>query len=248
MNTPSLRNFPTIHHSKARRQDPRSHRLARLYMTTLATTLAAMLSTGLAQAAAITDPINDFLPSYTGPRNADLDVVNANLTLSGAQFVFSTVLAGAVGTTPGALYVLGIDRGKGTSRFPTIAPGVLFDEVVAVTGTGTATVRDLLSNTATVLPGSAVTINGNALSFTFGTGLLPSQGFALTDYTWNLWPRVGTGNDNQISDFAPDNSNARVTLGSATSVPEPATLLLVAMGLAGFIALRRQTNKTPLRR
>ena len=186
---------------------------------------------GVASGATFIDPTNDFIPSFVGPHNGDLDVKSADLTLNGQQFTFTTTLAGPVGTTTGSLYVLGLDRGKGTARFPVIAPGVLFDEVIAVTGAGSVTVRDLISGIATTLPGSAVTISGDILTVAFPLTLAPSQGFAPTAYTWNLWPRTGAGNDNQISDFAPDNSNVRVTVGT---VPEPATIMLLSLGVVGI--------------
>jgi hypothetical protein len=200
---------------------------------------------GAVLAAPFLDPIGDFIPSYTGPRGNDLDVITSEVTLSGSQFVFATTLAGTVGTTAGSLYVLGFDRGRGTSRFPVIAPGVLFDEVLSVTGAGVATVRDLLSGTATVLPSSAVNIIGNSLSVAIPAELLPSQGFSLASYTWNLWPRVGAGNDNQISDFAPNNSNVRVTSVIPTSVPEPGSMAILGLGLAGLIYSRKKMTSSP---
>jgi hypothetical protein len=201
----------------------------------------AMLVANAAFAVPFVDPVNDFIPSFVGPHNPDLDVLTSEVTLQGSQFIFTTRLAGAVGTTAGSLYVLGFDRGRGTSRFPVIAPGVLFDEVLAVTGGGVATVRDLISGTATTLPAGATTISGDILSVSFPTSLAPSLGFAPSNYTWNLWPRTGAGNDNQISDFAPDNSNVRVTV---SAVPEPGTAAMLMIGALGYLAARRRNGRS----
>jgi hypothetical protein len=207
-------------------------------------TRSAIVSTVLlianaAFAVPFVDPIGDFIPSFVGPHNADLDVLTSEVTLQGSQFVFSARLAGPVGTTAGSLYVLGLDRGAGTSRFPLIAPGVLFDEVLAVTGGGVATVRDLIGGTATTLAAGATTITGDILSVSFPVSLAPSLGLAPSSYTWNLWPRTGAGFDNQISDFAPNNSNVRVTVAA---VPEPGTVALFGLGVVGLMAIRRRSG------
>jgi hypothetical protein len=199
-----------------------------------------LLGANTAFATPFVDPVNDFIPSFAGPHNADLDVVSSEVTLQGSQFVFSARFAGPVGTTAGSLYVLGLDRGAGTSRFPVIAPGVLFDEVLAVTGGGVATVRDLIAGTATTLSAGATTIAGDILTVSFPVGLAPSLGFAPGNYTWNLWPRTGAGNDNQISDFAPDNSNVRVT---SAAVPEPATAGMMLLGCLAYLAARRRNGR-----
>lgn len=213
------------------------HLLRSLMGAAIAST--AMLAGSAAFAVPFVDPVGDFIPSFVGPRNADLDVVTSEMTLEGSQFVFNARLAGPVGLTTGSLYVLGLDRGAGTARFPVIAPGVLFDEVLAVTGRGVATVRDLIAGTATTLPGSATTISGDILTVSFPINLAPSLGLTPSNYTWNLWPRTGAGNDNQISDFAPDNSNVRVTVAS---VPEPSTVALFSLGAIGFLLMRRRSS------
>ena len=56
-------------------------------------------------------------------------------------------------------------------------------------------------------------------------------------YTANLWPRSELLLiDEVIADFAPDNSNAAVTV-----VPEPGMFGLVGLGIAG-VYLRRQAK------
>jgi hypothetical protein len=208
-------------------------------LTRSAIASAILLVANTVFAVPLVDRIGDFIPSFVGPHNADLDVVTSEVTLQGSQFVFNAKLAGPVGTTAGSLYVLGLDRGAGTSRFPVIAPGVLFDEVLAVTGGGVATVRDLIAGTATTLSSNATTITGDSLAVSFPVSLAPSLGFTPSNYTWNLWPRTGAGNDNQISDFAPNNSNVRVTVAS---VPEPGTVALFGLGAVGLMAVRRRSG------
>jgi hypothetical protein len=71
--------------------------------------------------AGITDPVGDFLSTYTGTKDPGLDVVSANVTLEGAQFGKLATMDGAIaplaGTLPGAVFVWGLDRGAGTERF-----------------------------------------------------------------------------------------------------------------------------------
>jgi hypothetical protein len=187
---------------------------------------------GAARATLITDAVNDFIPSFLGPKNSDLDVVKAEVTFDGTTFVLHAVLNGPAGTTPGGFYVWGFNRGAGTQGFPTIAPGVVFDQVVVLRTDGTSAVA------GTPIP---VTISGNEIFGRVPANLLPSTGFAPFDYKWNLWPRSPTipGNANgNIADFAPDNSDAAVT-----AVPAPPSFVLLAQGglvLAAAIGLRRR--------
>lgn len=197
----------------------------------------AAATEGRARAGLIFDPANDFLPTYTaGPKNGDLDVTAVGVTFNGSSFVLTATLNGPLGTTPGALFVWGIDRGAGTARFGPLAPGVLFDSVVTLRADATGTVNRIVGGgTSSLAPGD-VTVIGNTLTAIVPASFLPSLGKAEADYTFNLWPRLGAGNNNQISDFAPDNSNI-----GATAVPEPSTVVLASLG--GLILLARWRRK-----
>ena len=198
--------------------------------------VAAGLSAAASASFAVNDPIGDFLPSYTGAKNGDLDVVSSFVTYNAGSdtFFFSGTMNDAIGSTSTAFYVWGLDRGTGTARFGALADHVLFDSVVILRLDGSATVNLLPG--ATVLAGAA-TFAGNTISASISGALLPGAGFAKSAYTWNLWPRdsVPVGNA-QISDFAPVNSNVAVA-----AVPEPSTVALLALGLGalGWRAKRR---------
>lgn len=157
------------------------------------------------------DARGDFLATFAGPTNPDLDVRRTEVTFDGTNYIFESTSAGAIGTTPGALFVWGVDRGQGIARFRDLATGVHFDLVVVVQPGGTSVVRDLTpGGVPQTLPAANVTFTGNDLRVTVPATLLPSRGFSQERFTVNLWPRTGVGNDNQIADFAPDNSNVPV--------------------------------------
>ncbi|HEY4031823.1 MAG TPA: autotransporter outer membrane beta-barrel domain-containing protein [Caulobacteraceae bacterium] len=165
-----------------------------------------------AQAAPISDPQGDFIPSYTGPKGGDLDVLSIQGVYNGVTLRLDGVVNGAPGTTAGGSYIWGLQRGAGTARLAAQAPGVLFDATVSITPGGATTVRDLASGVSTTLPASATVISGNKVSVTFNASLLPNLGLATPRYLINLWPRGAAG----ISDFAPDNSDAPLTLAFPT--------------------------------
>lgn len=182
-------------------------------------------------------PSSGFLPTYVGPQNGDLDVASGEVFLKGGNFEFDATLNADVGTTPGVFYVWGVDRGSNMAPFMSFRPGIFFDAVViSAPSLGLNFVDDLDTNAMTPLPPADVIASGDVLSLTVPVSLLPTLGFLPKDYLVDFWPRLGldTTNDAQIAEFAPSNSDARVT-----DTPEPATLTLVA----GLLAFGRQYRK-----
>jgi hypothetical protein len=164
----------------------------------------------------ITDPVGDYLATYAFPHVADLDVVSAQVSFTGSEFVFSATMNDVIGTTPEAFYVWGVDRGVGatTASFAGLGrPQIAFDLVVAVRPGGGSLVLDLDAGVPTPLPPDAITMAGNTFTARVPLVLLPAKGLAPEDYTWNLWPRWDDGmglSDTQISDFAPEDRMAKV--------------------------------------
>lgn len=163
------------------------------------------------------DPVGDFLPVYTGPANGDLDVTSVDAILSGPdEVVLVGTHAAPLGTTPGAAYVWGIDRGAGTDLLSTLDPpageGVAFDAVAILLPDGTGSFIDLAGGGAPqALEPASIVVSGPTISVGLPRSLLPSQGLDFADYGYNLWPRsapdgVDPGDNTQISDFAPDAS------------------------------------------
>jgi hypothetical protein len=137
---------------------------ARTVALVVASALGIALGGGTpVQAAPFIDAAADFLPSYAGPRDADLDARLA--------------------------------------------------EVIVDPKAGTVTVLDALNPGVVPLPDVKVNIQGNEISATVPLALIPSQGFRLQDYTFNFWPRSTLSLANTVlSDFAPDNSDAPVSI------------------------------------
>lgn len=216
-----------------------------LAATGLAVTLVLV---ALPARATVIDPTGDFLSVYAGPKNGDLDVISAGAQRSGLDFVTLTgTHAAAIGTTPGAAYVWGINRGSGIEPFPSNNPptgeGIYFDAYAILNADGTGTLTDLINGTVKTLDPSSITIAGSTITVRLAASLLPSEGFGFADYLYNLWPRyapagVDPGSNTQISDFAPDDKSF------AASVPEPATWMMLIGGfsLTGM-AMRRRTQR-----
>jgi len=182
--------------------------------------------TGHAQALPFIDASLDFLPSYTGAKDADLDVVQADVVIDPqAQTVtLSGTMKGNIDTRSAKVYVFGIDRGAGAAGGnlvfhgalggePKIGSGVMWDSAIALTAAGQALFFDVLNPGLVPLPNVAVTISGNQITATVPLALFPSQGFKPKEYTYNVWPRSVLSLANTVvSDFAPDNGNAPVSI------------------------------------
>jgi hypothetical protein len=204
---------------------------ARFSLSAIALAAAAFLAAAPASAQGpIDDRAGDFLTTYTGPHDADLDVIAADVVINTTtQTVrLSGTLAGPIDQRSGKLYVFGIDRGRGTlgrdelfqgplgapnPGDPKIGSGVLFDAAVGLAANGQAIFFDALNPGVVPLNGVTVEIDGAEIAATLPLAMFPSQGFALDEYRFNVWPRSTLSLDNRVvSDFAPDNRDAPVRL------------------------------------
>lgn len=215
--------------------------------------LASAVLTAAAPAHALTDATGDYLATYAGPQAQDLDILSASVLFDGSNFRLSATLADAPGTTEGAIYVWGINRGAGTPRLtfgaPAIGSSVFFDAVAVMFPDGLGRVAILPAMgppTITNLPG-LVEIDGDTISASFAASLLPSNGLAYEDYPFTLWSRKRVnplldGTNAEIADFAPDVGGVRA------AVPEPTTWALMIIGFVGAgTALRRRSPATLIR-
>lgn len=217
------------------------------HLYTLASALTLVTSAS-AVSAQVSDPAGDLIGTYTGPSNADLDILSGDVAFDGTSFFLSTTVAGDVGSTVGSLFVWGVDRGSGIPRLtfgsPSVGAGVPFDAVIVLFPDGTlrvATIPIAGAPTISQFAGGTI-VNGDTLSATVSAALLGSMGFAPEDYNFSLWSRARVnpaldGTNAEIADFLTSSGSLQ-----ARAVPEPATWLtmLLGFGISGAVIRRRR--------
>jgi hypothetical protein len=174
---------------------------------------------------AYTDPVGDYLPTYTGPHDPGLDVVAHEVVYLEDQgrMVFSGRMAGPIAPTQavGGLYLIGVDRGQGTPRFliapnapPVIGPHVLWDPILRINPDGTGRFNNILAGVNTPLNPADIHISGDEFTVSVPLSLmLPASTRPPQEWTYNLWPRNGSsglGQNVQVADLAPDDGNLPV--------------------------------------
>lgn len=213
---------------------------------------AALVAIGLSLASATTahsavaDPVGDFLPSYEGPQAGDLDLLEVGALLGPADISFHAVVDGVVGATAGGFVAFGVNRGAGTPGLfqasdPMIGAHALHDAVVLLRPNLTGTIVLIGAGgapTFTNLAPGAVTVAGDTITGLVPLGLLPSNGFAPSDFTYVGWTRSAPGSNAFVADFAPGATTFHA------QVPEPATWALMILGFGAAGAALRRGRRT----
>jgi len=188
----------------------------------------------VARAVTVVDAKGDFLPSYVGPHLDDLDVTSFSVAYDKTTTLFKlgATFAGAIDPASVGFYVIGANTGTGLiAPFASLGQGnVIFNQAIVIRKDGTGSIGQ-----ATLDPAS-ITISGDSLSALIPLSLLPSTGFTPETYGFNIWPRIGLGQNSQITDFAPENA-------TLAAVPEPATWTMILLGFGAVGAgLRRRKS------
>lgn len=196
--------------------------------TYLALAVLCLVSTP-ASAMTVVDPVGDFLQSYDGPKNPDLDVTSFSVNFDTVtnNFLLNAVFAGAITPANPGFYVVGVNTGTPTLNFASLGlPGVTFNKVILFQKDGSATIGG-----ATLASlGGSMTISGDHFDALVPlSALLPATGADPQHFGFNIWPRGGTPAQlkQPISDFAPGNA-------VLASVPEASTWATMILGL-GFV-------------
>jgi len=197
-------------------------------------------------ASPISDPAGDFLATYVGPLNSDLDLLLVSAIRSSTGVQLNARVGGAIGATASGSVIFGVDRGAGfpgliASGPPSLGtPAMLFDAVVVMGFDGAGRIRTFGGGgfVDTVLDLGTVVISGDAIEAFIPFSLLSTTGFAQADYRYTTWTRSQLGTQAYIADLAPDDRSFR-------AVPEPATwaMLIVGFGLIGGLTRRERVGR-----
>ena len=188
--------------------------------------LASILVTQPAFATTVTTSTG-FLPTYIGPKNGDVDIASASATIDGANLVLSATANAPIGTTPGAIYVWGVNTMGAGAPAPFAADGfgnVLFNNTVKVDPAN---------------PAMGVTVSGDTITDVVAISSLKDVLLNPAQFGISLWPVVGAGFTG-FSEFVPGNGTFAAGMAQATGgVPGPATWGLMIVGFGGLgVALR----------
>jgi hypothetical protein len=169
-----------------------------------------------------------FYEFYTGPKRADLNVASATVQLvRNKTLTLTGVMQGKIVKSPASadqqsFYVFGINRQSPKAISPFFQrPGVTFDAVVAVavqTQGVTASVTDFTTGASQNIDPRQIHISGKKVSVKVDASLLPTPagGVALSQSTYNLWPRSSLDNTPQpnhgsfVASFIPENATAPI--------------------------------------
>jgi hypothetical protein len=206
------------------------------------------------------------------PGSPDLVGVSASATYDSKNIHLSATMAGAIGLTASkssegdqGIYIWGVNRGAGTaflndpkdplsdSTTPIGGPDIKFDSFIVLTdlvnGHGDGFVANLEADGPHFigLDATNISFSGNTIDLVMSLSNLPTHGFDISQYGFNIWPRYsepgapgapppGLGNNQFVASFLPGDHNF-----NASAVPEPAgwALMISGFGLVGT-ALRRR--------
>ena len=208
--------------------------------TLLAVGLVLAGSPGPARASLIFDPAGDILPTYTGdgapghgrdgprgpPRGGPDDLLRPHGRPDRADARRS-----AGYTSSGWTAARARPASSARRRPPVIGPNVLWDLIVRINPDGTGLCQQPLAGVVTPLDPADIRISGNEFTASVPLSmLLPAATRPPSEWTYNLWPRNGIGQNVQVSDLAPDDGNSPVQ-----TVPEPTSLTLCGIGALGLL-------------
>src|SRR6187397_249774 len=90
-------------------------------------------------AGSITDPADDFIPTFAGTHDPSLDVLSFSTTFDGSTFHITATENGDIASFPTGRFVIGFNRGAANNDFASIGlPNIVFDAVITLTSTGVA--------------------------------------------------------------------------------------------------------------